>query len=115
MQKTPFFSILREEFVRALVFGVGFFVVLSFWFVSIAYAANGGLFGEMLNLILTGNKAGVAGRTWDTTTDGTVYNAEKLGWATAAQFVKVGGTKTCWAGQCVNGFDVDGNVSCIAP
>ena len=33
----------------------------------------------MLNLILTGNKAGVAGRTWDTTADGTVYNAEKLG------------------------------------
>lgn len=78
MQKTPFSRILREELVRATVFGVGFFTILSLGFVSVAYAANGGKFGEVLNLILTGNIAGVAGRTWDTTTSGRVYDSEKL-------------------------------------
>lgn len=79
MQKTPFSLLLREELSRAVIFGVGFFTVLSFGFVTVAYAANGGMFGEVLNLILTGNRAGVAGKTWDTTTDGTVYNAQRFG------------------------------------
>lgn len=52
MQKSPLSQILREEITRALVFGVSFFVILSTGFVSIAYAANGGKFGEILNNIL---------------------------------------------------------------
>jgi len=40
MQKTPFSLLLRQELTRALVFGVGFFAILSLGFVSVAYAAN---------------------------------------------------------------------------
>lgn len=86
--KTPLSTLIREEVLRALIFGFSFFLILSIGFVGVASAANGGKFGELLNLILTGNTAGVAGRTWDTDTTGTVNNARTLSGMTANQFVK---------------------------
>ena len=57
MQKSGLFALIREEATRALVFGVAFVVIVSVGFTGVAYAANGGIFGELLNLILTGNRA----------------------------------------------------------
>jgi hypothetical protein len=57
MQKIALSRIIREEVIRALVFGISFFAILSVGAVSVAYAANGGVFGEILNLVLTGNRA----------------------------------------------------------
>ena len=109
MQKTPFSLLLRQELTRALVFGVGFFAILSLGFVSVAYAANWGIFGDVLNKIL---KSG----NWEAPGDGTVKNAEKLGWKLPVDFVKAGGNRTCGAWQCVNGFDnTTGNVTCVTP
>lgn len=71
MQKNTISQILREELLRALVFGVGFFTIIGIGFVSVAHAANGGRFGEILNMIL------VSGN-WENPGDGTVKNAEKL-------------------------------------
>lgn len=81
MTKTPFFTILREEMLRALTFGLSFFLILSLGFVGIAHAANGGLFGELLNKMLV--------KSWDDpANDGTVKNALKLGGQDASGFVK---------------------------
>lgn len=44
MQKIAFSHIIRQELTRALVFGVGFFTIMILGFVSVAYAANGGIF-----------------------------------------------------------------------
>ena len=52
MQKTPLSMILREEILRAVVFGISFFIVLTAGFIGIANAANGGIFGSILNSIL---------------------------------------------------------------
>jgi hypothetical protein len=55
----------------------------------VAHAASGGKFGEILNLILTGDRNGVAGKNWENPGDGTVKNAEKLGGALATDYVRV--------------------------
>lgn len=72
MQKTSLLSIVREEVLRALVFGLSFFIILTSGFVGIAYAANGGIFGDILNKIL-------ASGNWEAPGDGTVNNSTKLG------------------------------------
>ena len=72
MQKTALSQVIQEELTRALIFTIGFFVMLSFGFVSVAYAANGGAFGDMLNKIL-------ASANWETDTTGTVKNSASLG------------------------------------
>ncbi len=56
MQKIALSRIIREEVIRALVFGISFFAILSVGSVGVAYAGNGGVFGEILNLVLTGNR-----------------------------------------------------------
>jgi hypothetical protein len=105
MQKFSLSRILREELIRALVFGVGFVLVVSTGFVSVAYAANGGLFGDILNKIL-------ASGNWEAPGDGTVANAEKLGNIPASDFVKVKAWQSCGVGKCVTGFQPDGTVDC---
>jgi hypothetical protein len=74
-----------------------------------AYAANsGGKFGEMLNRILTGNPAGVSGRTWENDTTGTVYNAENFAGMSSGSFVKLSAHPNdlkCNTNQCMYGVD----------
>lgn len=73
MSHTPLSHIIREEFIRAIVFTLSFAVIFCITSFSVAYAAtsNGGKFGEILNKILV--------KAWDDpTNDGTVKNAEKL-------------------------------------
>lgn len=101
MQKSPLFALIREEVTRALVFGIAFVVIVSVGFTGVAYAANGGKFGEILNLILTGNIAGVAGKTWETPGDGTVANATKLGGKLSTEFILVKAGQSCAANKCV--------------
>lgn len=72
MQKIALSRIIREEVIRALVFGISFFAILSVGAASVAYAAvDGGKFGQILNLIL-------ASGNWATDTTGTVKNSAKL-------------------------------------
>lgn len=81
MQKTPLSLIMREEALRALVFGLSFFVILTSGFVGVAYAANGGIFGDILNKIL-------ASGNWEAPGDGTVKNSQKLGGLTVDNFTR---------------------------
>ena len=71
MQKIALSRIIREEVIRALVFGISFFAILSVGTVGIVYAADGGKFGAILNLIL-------ASGNWEAPGDGKVKNCEKL-------------------------------------
>jgi hypothetical protein len=114
MQKSRILSVIREEITRALVFGISFFTILCIGFTGVAYAAEGWVFGEMLNLILTGNKDGVGGRTWRTDTTGTVANCAKLGNETPENFVKVPAWwKFCeGTNKCIRGIDASGNPQC---
>ena len=96
---------IREELIRALVFGVGFLTILSLGFVGIASAASGGIFGDILNTIL------VSGN-WQTDTTGKVKNTEKLGGDTADKFVRVNPLQSCNPGKCITGFNPDGSVNC---
>ena len=68
MQKIAFSHIIRQELTRALVFGVGFFTIMILGFVSVAYAAPGGIFLDILNKILASGNLESPG-------DGTVKNA----------------------------------------
>lgn len=105
MQKTPLSRIFREELIRATIFGIGFFTILSLGFVSVAYAANGGIFWEVLNKIL-------ASGNWEIPGDGSVKNALKIGGNSASDFVKVGWNRNC-APKCITWFDpVTGNAVC---
>ncbi len=71
MQKIALSRIIREEVIRALVFGISFFAILSVGTVGIVYAADGGEFGRILNLIL-------ASGNWATDTSGKVKDSAKL-------------------------------------
>ena len=71
MQKIALSRIIREEVIRALVFGISFFAILSVGTVGIVYAADGGEFGRILNLIL-------ASGNWTTDTSGKVKDSAKL-------------------------------------
>ena len=44
MQKIALSRIIREEVIRALVFGISFFAILSVGTVGVVYAADGGKF-----------------------------------------------------------------------
>ena len=104
MQKSALPKIIREELTRALVFGVGFFAILSLGFVWVASAASGGIFGDILNKIL-------ASGNWQTDTTGKVANSEKLDWSTADQFVRANPDQNCSPG-CLSGFNPDGSKVC---
>jgi hypothetical protein len=71
MQKITLSRIIREEVIRALVFGISFFAILSVGTVGVVYAADGGKFGQVLNLIL-------ASGNWTTDTTGKVKNSAQL-------------------------------------
>ena len=111
MQKTPLSRIFREELIRATVFGIGFFTILALGFVSVAYAADGGAFGRVINLILTWTPDGLPGKNWQNPGDGTVQNALKIGGNSASDFVRVGWVRSC-APKCITWFDVNGNAEC---
>jgi hypothetical protein len=105
MQKIALSRLIREELTRALIFGVAFFIILSLGLVSVAHAANGGKFGEILNRIL-------ASGNWETDTTGTVANAAKLGGKLPAEFVPVKAGQSCASNKCITGFTTDGTVQC---
>lgn len=52
MQKNSLAKLAQEEITRAIIFASTLFIILAAGFGSVAYAANGGLFGDILNKIL---------------------------------------------------------------
>jgi hypothetical protein len=60
----------------------------------VAYAANGGIFGDILNRIL-------ASGNWETDTTGTVKNAAKFDNKDPSAFVPVKAGQSCAANKCV--------------
>ncbi len=106
MQKIAFSQIVREELLRASIFAVSFFVRVTLGFVGMAYAATDGwIFGNILNLILV--------KSWDDpTNDGTVRNANNLGWDPATAFAQLTANRSCEAPQCIYGFQANGDVMC---
>jgi hypothetical protein len=105
MQKIALSRIIREEVTRALVFGLAFVTIVSAWFTGVAYAANGGIFGDILNRILV--------TPWDSpVNDGTVKNATKLGGKLSTEFVPVKAGQSCGTNKCIIGFQADGTVNC---
>jgi hypothetical protein len=106
MQKIALSRIIREEVIRALVFGISFFAILSVGTVGVVYAADGGEFGRILNLIL-------ASGNWTTDTTGTVKNSEKLWGKPDSAFVQTSGGFTCpQSNQCIYGLKADGTPMC---
>lgn len=105
MQKTRLFSIIQEELLRAVIFGVSFFAFLTFGLIGVANAANGWLFGDVLNKIL-------ASGDWTNPGDGTVKNADQLDGQDSTNFIKAGVNRSCAVPQCIYGFDAVGNVLC---
>jgi hypothetical protein len=106
MQKIALSRIIREEVIRALVFGISFFAILSVGTVGVVYAADGGEFGRILNLIL-------ASGNWTTDTTGTVKNSEKLWGKAANAFVQTsGGFKCPLPNQCISGINSSGVPQC---
>lgn len=94
MQKSGLFALIREEVTRAFVFGVAFVVIVSVGFTGVAYAANGGIFGELLNKILV--------TPWDSAVnDGKVKNAAKFDNKLPSEFVQVSAAFTCPSNQCI--------------
>ena len=75
---------------------------------TVAHAANGGLFGDILAKILGITPTQVLSYTGD----GTVANAQKLGGVDASNYQKVAPNQSCGGGKCVAGFDPSGNVIC---
>lgn len=75
---------------------------------TVAHAASGGLFGEILAKILGISSANVLSYNGD----GTVANAQMLSGITADQFQKVNPGQSCGGGKCIAGFDTSGNVLC---
>ena len=113
MQKSVFSRLIREEFVRAGLFAFSLFAILSLGFGGVAVAANGGMFGELLNKVLI--------KSWDDpTNDGTVKNSEKLSGKLPTEFVKLSSNpalRSCGKNAqhkqtCVIGFENDGSVKC---
>lgn len=105
MQKIALSKIMREEMLRAMVFATTLFVIFFAGFGSLAYAADGGLFGEILNKIL-------ASGNWQSPGDGTVKNSEKLGGLPPSSYIQVQPGQSCGASQCITGFNPDGTVIC---
>ena len=80
-------------------------MVVSIAFSGVAYAANGGVFGDILNRIL-------ASGNWETDTTGTVRNSDKLGGKFPSEFVQVSGAFTCPTNQCVYKIASSGTPEC---
>lgn len=98
MQKIALSRIIREEVIRALVFGISFFAILSVGTVGVVYAADGGEFGRILNLIL-------ASGNWEAPGDGKVKDCEKLWGNLPSEYVKVWWAGfTCPTNQCIYGI-----------
>ncbi len=105
MQKIAISQIIREEVLRALIFALAFFILMISGIVGVAHAADGWLFGNLLNTILV--------KAWDDpTNDGTVKNANKLGWSGASDYVRLGTNRSCGSNQCIYGIETDGDVLC---
>lgn len=99
-----------SSFVRGFLTGI---LTLGILFSASLYAAgNGGVFGDLLNMILTGNKNGANGVTWETATGGTVYNASNLGGSGASSFQRGKPSQACPATQCIYGINAAGTVMC---
>lgn len=96
---------LKSSFLRGVSFALWFLLTLSVATLGVAYAANGGRFGDLLNKIL------VSGN-WESPGDGTVKNAEKLGGVSANQFTSIKPNQTCSAGKCIVGIKSDGTIDC---
>jgi hypothetical protein len=106
MQKNAISQIIREEVLRAFVFSLAFFILMISGFIGVTYAAaDGWIFGNILNSIL-------ASGDWSAPGDGTVENANKLGWSGASAYVKISGSRSCGGAQCIYGFDASGNIMC---
>jgi hypothetical protein len=107
MQKIALTKIIREEVLRAIVFASVLFAILFAGFGTLAYAADGGLFGEILNKIMV--------KTWnDPSNDGTVKNCEKLWGKSPSEYVQVpsGGFTCAGANTCMYKIDATGTPEC---
>jgi hypothetical protein len=94
---------IAKIFISWVIWALGFLMTLS-----IAHAASGGLFGEILAKIL--------GITPDQvltyTGDGTVDNSAKLWGLPPTVFQQVVPSQSCGAGKCIYGYDTSGNILC---
>lgn len=106
MQKIALAKIIREEIIRAFTFALTLFVLLFAGFGTLAYAADGGAFGTILNKILV--------KAWDDpTNNGTVKNCEKLANIPATGYVKIpSGGISCGNNKCIEGIDASGVPRC---
>lgn len=106
MQKITLSRIIREEVIRALVFGISLFAILFAGFATLAYAADGGEFGRILNLILV--------KSWnDPTNDGKVKNCEKLWNKLPSEYAQVWAAGfSCPGTQCIYGTQANGTPMC---
>lgn len=100
-------SSMLSSFLRGIMFSLGCSMTLII-FSGIAHAASGWVFGDILAKILGITPAQVLTYTGD----GTVANANKLGWIPASNFQKVAPGQSCGAGKCIFWFDASGNVQC---
>lgn len=107
IQKFLIISYMLSSFLRGIMFTLWCLLTLLV-FSGIAEAASGGKFGEILAQILGITPEQVLTYAWD----GTVANANKLGWLPASNFQKVVPNQSCGAGKCIFGFDTSGNVQC---
>lgn len=100
-------STMFSYFLRGIMFTLGCILTLLISS-GIVNAASGGKFAEILWQIL--------GITPDQVLtyagDGTVANANKLGWLPASNFQKVAPSQSCPATKCIYWFDTSGNVMC---
>ena len=96
---------MQKSFISGILIGV---IVTLASISTLAHAANGGLFGDILAKILGITPSQVMTYAGD----GTVANAKMLSGITADQFQKVAPNQSCGAGKCIAGFDVNGIVQC---
>jgi hypothetical protein len=90
-------------FFSWIIWALGFIMT-----VSLAHAASGWLFWEILAKILGITPEQVLTYAGD----GTVANSAKLWGYAASQFQKVAPSQSCGAGKCIYGYDTSGNILC---
>lgn len=90
-------------FLSWVIWALGFLSTIS-----IAHAANAGLFGDLLAKILGIPPAQIS--TYNG--DGTVANSAKLWGLDVTKFQQVAPNQSCGAGKCIYGYDTSGNVLC---
>ena len=96
---------MQKSFTSGILIGV---IVTLASISTLAHAANGGLFGDILAKILGITPSQVMTYAGD----GTVANAKMLSGITSDQFQKVAPNQSCGAGKCIAGFDPSGIVIC---